>query len=331
MRSLVESARRWTLWKSGLPTRLPFQSLLLMYHRFCPGEGGNGLAREHFATQLDYLDRHFDVVSLEAALTPPAGDRPRVTITVDDGYRSFHEHAWPELRARGLTATIYLPTRFIDDGAWMWQDRNIYLLRDAAPGRYKLDWRGGTVPLDLTGGRSLLASLLRVYEIGRHLDVDGCLELTDRLSHGLGRVLPKQPPAAYAPMSWDQVRELQNAGVAFGSHTVNHTILTSCEAEVARREIHDSREILTERLDRPVTSFVYPNGDFDPEVRAMVEAAGYTSALATYAGYWSPSGDRLAVPRLPAPAGGESVLADRIWCWWRKFGAPAPQLASKSP
>lgn len=332
MKPMAAAIRRWFLWNTGLPGRLQFDALLLMYHRFCADDASTGITRRHFGEQLDYLQRQFAVVSLDQALTPrQAGDRPRVVITVDDGYRSFYEHGWPMLRDRGLTAAVYVPTQFIEDGGWMWQDRNIYLLRHARPGSHRLAWRGDAVDMDLSTPQALMTSLSRVYEIGRRLDPAGRLDLTAALSQGLGLPLPDRPTPEYAPMDWEQVRELTAQGVAFGSHTVNHAILTTCGPETARQEITQSRTILAQQLGRPVTSFAYPNGDFDPAVRAMAEEAGYSNSLATFAGYWSTRGDRFAVPRLPAPHGGAAVLADRIWCWWRQFGTPAPQFASTSP
>ncbi len=332
MKAAAAATRRWLLWRSGLPGRLNFDALLLMYHRFCADGDDTGLPRRHFAEQLDYLQRHFAVVPLDQALAPRERDaRPRVVITVDDGYRTFHEHAWPELRRRDLAASVYLPTQFIDEGGWMWQDRNIYLLRRAAPRRHRLTWCGEVVELDLDGTPRLMSSLSRIYEIGRRLDPAGRLELTATLSRAVDLPLPAGPPPEYAPLDWTQVREMAAGGVTFGSHTVNHAILTTCDPDTARAEIVQSRAILAERIGRPVTSFAYPNGDFDPRVRAMVVDAGYDNALATFAGYWSAGGDRFAVPRLPAPGGGAAILADRIWCWWREFGAPAPQLASTSP
>ena len=41
----------------------------------------------------------------------------RVVITFDDGYLNFHSEAFPVLSLFGFSATVFLPTGFIDDRA----------------------------------------------------------------------------------------------------------------------------------------------------------------------------------------------------------------------
>ena len=64
-----------------------------------------------FRAHLDWLDEHgIEVVPLEDFLVE-GGTRPRAALTFDDGYRSVADVAWPELRARGLSATCtWCPT-----------------------------------------------------------------------------------------------------------------------------------------------------------------------------------------------------------------------------
>lgn len=69
---------------------------------------------ERFARQLDYLRKHFRVISLEEYLAARrAGKRLpaySVVLTFDDGYRNFLTAAAPCLRERGLAATVFLVT-----------------------------------------------------------------------------------------------------------------------------------------------------------------------------------------------------------------------------
>src|SRR6185312_1005707 len=79
---------------------------ILMYHRF-PAESRSGFGR-----QLDHARRHYKVKPLEeivAALRQGHTPEPNcLAITVDDGHRDFHDVAYPELKARGLSATVFL-------------------------------------------------------------------------------------------------------------------------------------------------------------------------------------------------------------------------------
>ena len=69
-----------------------------------------------FAAHLDWLDEHgIEVVPLEA-FSVEGGLRRRVALTFDDGYRSVADVAWPELRARGLPATLYVVSRTLRSG-----------------------------------------------------------------------------------------------------------------------------------------------------------------------------------------------------------------------
>lgn len=80
---------------------------------------------DRFHDQLGYLKwAGFDVINLSEARARLFEGRPftrrSVVITVDDGYDDFREHAWPALRAQGLSATVYLVSSLIGQRArWL--------------------------------------------------------------------------------------------------------------------------------------------------------------------------------------------------------------------
>ena len=82
-------------------------------------------------------------------------------------------------------------------------------------------------------------------------------------------------------MTWDEVRELNAAGMEIGGHTVNHTVLSNLRPSRARQEIDGCFRHIADRVGRAPLHFAYPNGLFTPAVRAMVKEAGFEAAVTT--------------------------------------------------
>jgi len=94
---------------------------VLMYHSISDDpEKGVGVyyrvatSPQRFDGQMQWLaEAGYRGVSLEEALSAPAGGEKLAAITFDDGFRDFHTTAWPVLKRHRFTATMYLPTAFI--------------------------------------------------------------------------------------------------------------------------------------------------------------------------------------------------------------------------
>jgi peptidoglycan/xylan/chitin deacetylase (PgdA/CDA1 family) len=72
--------------------------------------------------------------------------------------------------------------------------------------------------------------------------------------------------------------------VDFGSHTAYHTILTKCSAEEKEKEIKGSFYRLEQLLNTKVTSFAYPNGDYDDTIIDILKKNGIKVARSIDAG-----------------------------------------------
>lgn len=109
-------------------TRLGEAGVVLMLHRVLADEGAANLphrgplcvGRNSFEHLLRWLRRHFDCVPLEHLLLYPGGDRPRVALTFDDGWRDNAEQAYPLLERHEVPASIFLSTDFIGTGKAFW-------------------------------------------------------------------------------------------------------------------------------------------------------------------------------------------------------------------
>jgi peptidoglycan/xylan/chitin deacetylase (PgdA/CDA1 family) len=122
--------------------------------------------------------------------------------------------------------------------------------------------------------------------------------LVGRLAFELGVKLPERPPAEYGAINWRQAREMADAGVEIGSHTLTHPILTGLGDARLREEVAQSRDQIQNAIGREVETFCYPNGDYNLRTRLEVARAGYQVAVTTDFGLNNERNDPLALRRI---------------------------------
>jgi peptidoglycan/xylan/chitin deacetylase (PgdA/CDA1 family) len=83
-------------------------------------------------------------------------------------------------------------------------------------------------------------------------------------------------------MSWDEMRQMSEAGMVFGSHSISHPYLDKLSDENLKKEVEDSKKLLEEKLEKKVDYIAYPAGMYNNKVIEAVKAAGYQAALGVY-------------------------------------------------
>lgn len=96
----------------------------------------------------------------------------------------------------------------------------------------------------------------------------------------------------------EQLIELADDGVEMGAHSMTHPQLDLLPPDRAEREIKESKDVLEQLLQRPVTTFAYPHGHHTGRTRELVAGAGYTSAAAVRNMLTHDGDDVFAVARL---------------------------------
>lgn len=87
-------------------------------------------------------------------------------------------------------------------------------------------------------------------------------------------------------VTWDQLRQMQEAGFVSGSHTRQHMYLPDIKNHALLvDEIVTSKQILEDNLKRPVDYFSYPSGGYSEEIKDIVKNAKYKAACATNRGF----------------------------------------------
>jgi peptidoglycan/xylan/chitin deacetylase (PgdA/CDA1 family) len=271
---------------SGIPRAMRWQRrgdvLVLAYHDIVPhGERETGdrslhLPQARFAEQLDALVRTHDVIPLEHALGERPGRRPAAVITFDDAYQGAVTAGVAELAKRGLPATIFVATAYVNGGDFWW---------DA------LTAAGAEGP----------APSLRARALDECAGVDAAIRALAQRE----RLAIASSPPNYARGASE--RELAAAarerGITLGSHTHSHPNLPRIAPDTLRDELERPLAWLRERFAGVLPMLSYPYGSSSPLVERAAADAGYTAAFRIDGG-WLPRGERalFALPRLDVPS-----------------------------
>ncbi len=112
--------------------------------------------------------------------------------------------------------------------------------------------------------------------------------------------------AAAECLTWSEVRGLRQAGIEFGSHTVNHPKLVELDWPGIKSEISKSKSEIEQQIDQPIRAFCYPyafpqaDRSFARAFGELLGEAGYACCATTELGRARPGDDPYRLKRLPA-------------------------------
>jgi peptidoglycan/xylan/chitin deacetylase (PgdA/CDA1 family) len=235
-----------------------------------------------FKRHMEYLAENFNVCPLaEGVERLKTNDVPEraVVVTFDDGYRDNYLHAFPTLQRLSIPATIFLATGAIGSGEILWHDRVFSVFRRTRCVTLK-DF--GHPPRDYPL-RSLRDKLFAQSDVLWYLrsisdgERERCINLLAEKLGTSGEMISSQ-----LMLSWEEINTMCREGISFGSHTVNHPILSKLSREAAQQEIVESKKTIERHLSKSVETFAYPSGrreDFTEPVKALVREAGYSCGV----------------------------------------------------
>jgi peptidoglycan/xylan/chitin deacetylase (PgdA/CDA1 family) len=291
------------------------RAVVLMYHRVLSEDEqrrtgshpGIVVGQDTFDRQMALLRRRFVVLSMDQFARHLAERIPlphsSCVITFDDGWRDNLTAALPVLRQHGLSATVFLPVRFIGHRRVFWRESLTHLLVDAlSHARTDAALRARITTVLAAEG---LAHLLDAEGDPRPAVIDAIAGLPrERAAHLLteieaitGRsVDPSTTPDTF--MDWAEVHEMAGAGVTFGGHGADHVPLADVPVQTAEAEIREARDTMRARATGAALAFAYPNGSYNGEVVRLVKSAGYRLAFTTRPGRIQADDDPFTLKRV---------------------------------
>jgi peptidoglycan/xylan/chitin deacetylase (PgdA/CDA1 family) len=252
---------------------------------------------ELFEQEMRFCARHFDVLSfaelrssLDGSLRLPR--RPLI-ITFDDGYRDNYQHAFPILKSHNVKAMFFLAVGFIGTRNLFWWDAVARVVKSHRGQTLRCHVGAEELALDTQTHEARLRSLQRFLRhlkgVPNQVRVDAVNELAPADSSS------EHSNTGGEIMSWSEVREMQAAGMEFGSHSMTHPVLARVEEEDRlRHEVAGSKAALEATLGVPISVFSYPVGGASairPNVVREVQRAGYRFAVSYIHGVNRPAGE----------------------------------------
>lgn len=119
------------------------------------------------------------------------------------------------------------------------------------------------------------------FPILREFDIKATIFL---ISSCLGQVSVKaqsEGEGAREHLSLENVLEMSEHGIEFGSHTLNHRLLDRIPLDEVKTEVEESKRDIEEMLNKPCKVLAYPGGHYNESARNAVEEAGYIAAFST--------------------------------------------------
>lgn len=80
-------------------------------------------------------------------------------------------------------------------------------------------------------------------------------------------------------LTWEQIREMDAAGITIGCHTLDHAHLGKVSPSEARRQIVGCKKALEETLGKEVQFFCYPYGEYNSYVLQVLRECGFRAAV----------------------------------------------------
>jgi tetratricopeptide (TPR) repeat protein len=280
--------------------RLPLRNklLILNYHRIRPNDpqfstafddGVYGADSDEFARQIKWLKSNTRIMSekdlldqnQDGVFVAPKTSAPCVVITFDDGYSDNYTLAYPILKYYEVPAILFVATQMVHARQIAWWDVIAYLIKRCA--KPFLCFDGRQFPLgDQRKEAIAYFQLMMKQETYEHTKY-----LLSELSEACEISLPAAELQDREILTWKEIREMAQNGIAIGSHTHTHRVLSTISPSAQKEEMILSKLIIEENTGQTAQSISYPVGEphyITAETSVIASISGYLLGFTTNTG-----------------------------------------------
>jgi peptidoglycan/xylan/chitin deacetylase (PgdA/CDA1 family) len=285
---------------------------ILFYHRFSNGPPDTyqlpHLDIREFKKQMRHVKKNYSIITMDELTDMlKKGEEfksPSIVITIDDGYLSTYDLAYPVLKELKIPALIYLTTGLIGTSRGLWLDDLMDALSIADAEKLHFPEVLRDEALDIATRRQKREAVSRLFRVMQYFDHEEKILAMKRLFEILSINEGTFDKIERKMMDWAEVDEMSKNDTCFGAHTVTHPTLSKMDSDAGKREIYDSKKEIQKRLGKPVNHFAIPNGkkeDFNKELKAYCRKIGLFTVVSTEPGLINSRSDSFFLKRILPP------------------------------
>lgn len=208
-----------------------------------------------FEKELDFYLKHFRPVSLNELLSNRNTGKKIFHLSFDDGLKECAEIIAPILLKKGIPATFFVNTGFVDNKKLFHKYKASLILRKLKE-MPVLNVEKFLKEQDLQGKQILKATILQ----------EGILdEAATLLGINFDDFLAEQKPY----LTTEQILNLKNLGFSIGVHSFNHPEFWKITEEKQLEEVKKSMDWLVEKINPEIKAFSFPFTDSGVSVKVL--------------------------------------------------------------
>jgi peptidoglycan/xylan/chitin deacetylase (PgdA/CDA1 family) len=211
-----------------------------------------------FEKEIDFLCRYFEAVDMEAVFSAQNGgpEKNAFHLSFDDGLRGIYENVLPLLVQKGIPATIFVNSDFVDNHLLFYRHKAALLIDQLNRHRVSNATQreiANRLGVDFSQKHSLHAYILHLpYSEKNRLDAVAPLLDVDFQAY-----LKENKPYLTVP----ELKEMQKKGFTIGAHSMNHPPFGELDESEQIRQTVESCNYVRETFKERRSYFSFPFSD----------------------------------------------------------------------
>lgn len=215
---------------------------------------------KQFSSDIDYILKHFQPVSLAALLALLKHDTPlprkALLLTFDDGFSQIYDVVAPILLQKGIPATFFINSSFTDNHNLCHQHKASLIVEHLLQHEFSKTVQNEIIMLlrqNKLTGTSINSCIMAIKYEQRNL-IDN---IADILELDFNHYLQKYQPY----LTSQQIHKLISDGFAIGAHSIDHPLYKKLKLEEQILQTMESVMFVRNTFNLDYGAFAFPHSD----------------------------------------------------------------------